>query len=93
MVVKVSPEEPHFRKQIDKPVHGSILSFLNTSVFNFPFASDSALEIDLNDREVDLRVGKAIGIVGQSIQRDVGNDFQHETVIDPSFPSDREILV
>ena len=56
-------------------------------------ATQPALEIDPDDREVDLRIGKAIGIVGQSIQRDVGNDFQHETVIDPSFPSDREILV
>ena len=82
-----------FASKLISPVHGSIPSFLNTSVFNFPFASDSALEIDLNDRKVDLRVGQGIGMLGESIQRNVGNDFQHETVIDPSFPNDREILV
>jgi hypothetical protein len=42
----------------------------------------AASELDLNDRGVDLGVCEAIGVVGQRVKGDEGNDFQHEAVVD-----------
>jgi hypothetical protein len=54
----------------------------------------SALTRDLNDWWVDFRIGKAIGVRnGQCMQCDIGDNFQHEAVVDPKFPGNVDILV
>jgi hypothetical protein len=70
-----------------------VLSFriLNTVFCLLP--AKAASELDLNDRGVDLGVCEAIGVVGQRVQCDDGNDFQDKAVIDPGLPRKDQILV
>jgi hypothetical protein len=48
-------------------------------------------QLGLNDRKVDLGISQTVGVIGHDHQGNVGDDFDHETVIDTGSTSRLEV--